>query len=430
MHVFLIILFNFIQSNLDSNVFLIQDNLIRYYDEELQPLEEQILELPQEIKIDAYTHATINDRLYFFGGKSGQVYTIEGNKVKRIDETIDHRMTINATIFVHHDTIFKYGGYGYWSQRNFMTYFDFVSKEWEVYKKNTSYNPKGRYGGFHFKTEDKIYFFGGARVDENDRLKSIENKEIVSFDFKTKKYSLLGTTTFDLSNWDHLVNSNSYILLKADNFLYKVDLINNKLLTYELPPFLWKTEQRLSHQNSYKNGEFRFVVKDNFDQIEWIKIKEDLLFALPIKTEPFFESKKDTRFIYILLLAFLLFVLMRYILIKQRKKTVILNEKGVVRNAILHPLNEAQIKVLKVILLKGEISTAELLKIIEKDTLSYVHNIRLKNDFITQLNYELKTIFGFSKEPLELKRGEIDRRIKYLVPKEAFQVLLKKIKVT
>ncbi|MGA1545308.1 MAG: hypothetical protein ACO349_00010 [Flavobacteriaceae bacterium] len=161
---FLIILFNFIQSNLDSNVFLIQDNLIRYYDEELQPLEEQILELPQEIKIDAYTHATINDRLYFFGGKSGQVYTIEGNKVKRIDETIDHRMTINATIFVHHDTIYKYGGYGYWSQRNFMTYFDFVSKEWEVYKKILRIIQKEGMADFISKQMTKYISLGGQEL--------------------------------------------------------------------------------------------------------------------------------------------------------------------------------------------------------------------------------------------------------------------------
>ncbi|MDC1250244.1 type IX secretion system membrane protein PorP/SprF, partial [Flavobacteriaceae bacterium] len=74
-------------------------------------------------------------------------------------------LSLGASVFLHNDTIFKYGGYGYWSQRNFMTYYNKSSKEWEVYRQNNTYLPIGSYNGLNFKQKQKVYFFGGSKVD-------------------------------------------------------------------------------------------------------------------------------------------------------------------------------------------------------------------------------------------------------------------------
>ncbi|MGA0049127.1 MAG: hypothetical protein ACO3GY_07915, partial [Flavobacteriaceae bacterium] len=127
----------------------------------------------------------IEDQLYFLGQMSGEVYRIEENEVLRLDKTTDHRMTINANVFVHNDTLLKYGGYGYWSQRNFIIYYDMKTAEWEVYKKRGDFNPNGQYNGLSIKKNKIIVFFGGSVVNENDRLESIDNTKVVRFDFNS-----------------------------------------------------------------------------------------------------------------------------------------------------------------------------------------------------------------------------------------------------
>ena len=78
---------------------------------------------------------------------SGMVWEISNDSMIRIDKSYDHKMTNGSKVFTHNDTIFKFGGYGYWSNRNFFTYFSENSKEWEFYKINPkSYLPPGLSG--------------------------------------------------------------------------------------------------------------------------------------------------------------------------------------------------------------------------------------------------------------------------------------------
>jgi len=89
-------------------------------------------------KIDTTKHLSfnINGEKYLFG-RFNDVYKLDGYSLKRIDKSVDSRVTIKAYVFKLNDTVIKYGGYGYWSQRNFMYYFDMTSFEWEIYKINS-----------------------------------------------------------------------------------------------------------------------------------------------------------------------------------------------------------------------------------------------------------------------------------------------------
>ena len=52
------------------------------------------------------------------------------NSLSRIDKSLDNRLLADSYIFKHNDTIFRYGGYGFWSQRDFMIYFDEDFNNW------------------------------------------------------------------------------------------------------------------------------------------------------------------------------------------------------------------------------------------------------------------------------------------------------------
>ena len=63
--------------------------------------------------------------------RGGQVYKKKGREgYYRIDKSFDHRIQSESTIIFKNDTIFKFGGYGFWSMRNFITYFNFDQSEW------------------------------------------------------------------------------------------------------------------------------------------------------------------------------------------------------------------------------------------------------------------------------------------------------------
>ena len=65
-------------------------------------------------------------------GKVFQLDTVAG-VVTRVDETYHHGYNFDSYQFVRKDTIYSFGGYGFWMQNNIMTYFSDVRKEWSLY---------------------------------------------------------------------------------------------------------------------------------------------------------------------------------------------------------------------------------------------------------------------------------------------------------
>jgi hypothetical protein len=93
----------------------------------------------------------------------GMVWKISNDTAYRVDNSFNHKMTFSSKTFVRNDTIFKFGGYGYWSARNFFTYFSESTKEWEFYSINPrSYLPPGFNEPNTTIINDKLYLTGGT----------------------------------------------------------------------------------------------------------------------------------------------------------------------------------------------------------------------------------------------------------------------------
>ena len=106
---------------------------------------------PDVIDLNKYQLIVKQNGFFFINDESGLVYKMINNSLSRIDKSLDNRLLADSYIFKHNDTIFRYGGYGFWSQRDFMIYFDEDFKEWEFYPSNTdSYSPEGSYKGIYF----------------------------------------------------------------------------------------------------------------------------------------------------------------------------------------------------------------------------------------------------------------------------------------
>ena len=69
---------------------------------------------------------------YFLDPLGGGVFLFKNYILSRKDNSFQHKMQINSSQFIYKGNIYKYGGYGFWSDRNFITRFDIKTNEWEL----------------------------------------------------------------------------------------------------------------------------------------------------------------------------------------------------------------------------------------------------------------------------------------------------------
>ena len=134
----------------------------------------------------------------------GNVLVVKNDSIKKIDNSFEHKMQINSIEFTRNDTIFRYGGYGFFECRNFFTYYDNNVNEWESLDINGNVIPERITDFVYFINKDKLYISGGFKFDQFKKDKKIENFDTYVFDFKTKKWSLKGKMKI------HLVGNNSF----------------------------------------------------------------------------------------------------------------------------------------------------------------------------------------------------------------------------
>jgi len=133
-----------------------------------------------------------NHKVVSVGG--GQFYEVINDTLKRIDYSFNHKMTNGSAVFQKNDTIFKFGGYGFWSSRNFFTYFDVSSKEWEFYPSNSTIVPPPIHD-FNYKLiGDDFFIINGYSPNVIDGTKNSKLSEIWRFNFNERKWFNLGVS--------------------------------------------------------------------------------------------------------------------------------------------------------------------------------------------------------------------------------------------
>ena len=341
------------------------------------------------------------------------MYSIVNDTLKRIDNSFNHKMTIESAVFTHRDTIFKFGGYGYWSARKFMTYFSFDTMEWEFYKQTGSNTPPGTHSFDWSISGDEFYFFNGRTVNDNNGLMSSTNDDIWKFDFNTRSWSNLGKINLSdysysmfKSNADESGSSYVFDTSASENSIYKLDFQNNTLSSFDIP-------------NKYSGiGQWSFIENDTI-----YELRPNVFVKTPLK-EIFNDSTKEDAKLYNssqtlidgfarALLFFILIVVVLYFLndfnIKSKPR---LTSQGIKIKSKLVRLSEIEIKILHKLLKSNEVLSVDLYNIVEDKSLSYPQNNRIKVSAIKSINNKINKSLGVdsfidSKKLLEDKRVAI-----------------------
>ena len=217
------------------------------------------------------------DALHFIEFNGGKVYRLSNDTIQRIDNSYTHKMAVGSNLFVYNNTIYRYGGYGYWTSNNKLTFFDPNTQEWQIINSANGIYPGGSFNNFNKILNDKLYIIGGLKVNPKDLNTNLKNDELWSFDFKTKKWENLGVLSQNIEYVipSFVINDNIFKTTKTTkSIILEIDLKNNLLKEYALNPLIQKNSK----------NHLPFVHKDNiylwiqYDSgIKLVKTKLDAL---------------------------------------------------------------------------------------------------------------------------------------------------------
>ena len=424
----------FIQLSNNEYRYTVEDyNVIK---ENLNTSETEVtyLNATDDINLDSYKLIVKNDEYFFINKASGLVYKNQDNTLERIDNSLDNRLLIDSYIFKHNDTIFRYGGYGFWSQRNFMIYYDESINEWEIYKINTnSYAPKGSYSGVYFKEKNDIYFIGGKKVNEINKLESVYNEDVIKFNFDSRSFEYLGKLTFNFDISSLIVKDDKGFAINNGSKIVYVNPLENEIIQFDKTPLLLNLKSPLDNNNKnyfFNKSYFFEVYKNQNSETNILEVSKSDFFRNK-KTESKLYKRSTLDSIEISTLFLIIIFIMSVILIYDRYRfnKVTLHKDGIIYKRVLNKLNKKEIDVIIELINNDIVATKSILNIVENPNLSYPHNIKIKDQFLRELNLKLSTIFNTSYNPIIVRKSKTDARIKEYCFIDTFNRIVKRFSI-
>ena len=361
---------------------------------------------------------------YFLSPSGGSVFLLKSNSLTRIDNSFEHQMQTGAAIFVYENNIYKYGGYGLWSDRNFITRFDFTTDEWELVSfRNSEIIPVGRRSSIVKVIRDNLYVIGGVQVNEFDPLVNVNSNEVWKFDLVNGLWTLLGEIKdFSEQLVRHpVIDFNEKIIVNNlhDDVLHEIDIIKNKITTYRRTSFSRKLNQGTSPEMNmfyYRNQFYGFLPGVNSpNKMILSKRNTDEIFGELISEETFYEN--ETRLAMMIpTFALLLLLIPLSILVNKRKviKNRFVIKKGELyfnrQKIALDPLGMTIFTHLAYA--KKQVYSKDIIELINKPHLDYSHSTRILNDTLYKINYKLKTAIKTDNDIIQVSKSTFDKRLK------------------
>ena len=342
----------------------------------------------------------------------GMVWQVKNDTFRRIDNSLNHKMTNGSAVFVHNDTLMKFGGYGYWSDRNFFTYFSETTSEWEFYPINpTSILPEGTSRPNFSHTETNFYFSGGISHDPKNPIIETRNNEVWRYNFNKRTWTDLGTANFNYTNSEETLCIGKGRLLTSFSSEYTTEGRSASIYDYTKNQ-LYKIERfnpSFGIDSAFINNDTLYNYRNN--KLISLSLEPYLSHelinqgSLYLDTNALFKNLRE--FTSIILVSLLLIVL--YLYSKNRKRPK-LTDTGFKFNRVHHPLSLNELKVLNLLVNNKRVESKNILTTIYDNELSSAQNNRIKLEVVESLNTKVSNIMGV-KNFINSKKSLKDQRM-------------------
>ena len=376
------------------------------YQSELKSIKPQEIEL---IKVSGIS--------YLIDKFGGNIFVLENDRLKRIDNSYRHRSQIESNIFSYNDTIFRHGGYGFWETRDLLTFFDFKTNEWEI--KRTKNKGTKKFSHLITTKNNKLITFGGFLKD--DSLNSIETKSnsVYSYDFQKNEWINLGVSKYHFSKDDNIIDigDDKKIIIRKDikDTIFLIKPFENKIEFYKSNNFTRNIKSNKNLKSFYKDSVFHLISNIHVkNKLEINKRFYDEFLSNKFG-EDGFVSKKNNYLIEILVILFLIVFILIYFKkpqTKKNRKILILNNKSVHYKKRKIEISDYDLSIINLLKKNNEFKIIDLMSIYKNSELNYNHQLRIMNKIINDLNNKIKTLMDLKKPFIIMEKSDLDKRIK------------------
>ena len=373
---------------------------------------DDLKEMPAEW-VDPY-YFELKGKTYFSIRGTGQVYVWERatRTMKRLDRTFFRGYNFISTQFVRHDTLFSFGGYGFWNIHATASFYDFKKGEWDLvnYKNTGPQRISFDLSGYDAK-RDK---FVAIEINKNFEHDFTGKSSVYEFDFIGHRWTLLGY--LDNSklmkmgvNPDKAKWLNGYFLFNDGPDPVIADPFKNEFWAYKGPNKFLISRNKETHVIQDTVVSYRFLsnsqdsLRVEFDKTTMNQLFRDSELVGPMFSKPSWFSRfiwQDwALFIVVIIAAFGVF---------QFGKARKINEAG----AEFKELTSIDLSFFQLFLEYGLdycLSTNDLNQLIGCDKKSVENQKQIRNRFVLALNQTIKDHFG-EEECIVRKTSDQDKR--------------------
>lgn len=365
----------------------------------------------------------LKSNYYFVHTQGGIVYKLQNDTIKRIDHSFNHKMQINSNIFVYDDKIVRYGGYGFWSARNFFTYFDTDLSEWEALSPvNSKEVPKGTFDGLYILDQDNAYIFNGKSIDDFNKTEMYFNNEVWKYNLKLNEWHFMGTSEFiDLTHFPYPIRYKKTLLVIYTNGISTIDLGNNQLTKFKHGKYSHNLIASLNHY--FLNNRFYFFYFRENNKIYLKSASENEFIGEFISEQSFYSNYNVLKGSFSLAAGILLMAILANVGFKQfkKRKKIVLLDNGLRYQNKFVEFDQKAMDILKLLVLGTEVNSNKILSIVEEKQYSAAHNERIKVQKLDEINLKIKTLLSFNGDIIQSKKSETDKRIRqYFINKNLF----------
>ena len=387
----------------------------------LKRVEGQIIrKLPLNInqfeRVNNSVAIAIDSIFYFISNTGGFVYRWHNDKLERIDHSYDHRSQMMSSIFTYGKKIYRYGGYGFFDARNFFTFFDIESNEWEVEIIDEQILPLGSFDSKFFVDENYFYKIGGKTTDPFDRTKSSPLKDVWRFNLKDKTWEHLldfdyfETLTFSIN--DFVMNNKFYFI--NQNQLYAFNLENN---TFEQISNFPLIEKLVKNYPIFSKDTNLFYFTSSSNEEKQISVNKYSTVG-NFRVERQINTRNNTSSI-IWIVGFLTVSLMTFNFIsilnkktKKEKNIIFVTKNSINRGKKKIEIDDIEQQILQFFHKSNPISITQIISLLDSKEITYSQKLRLKDKIISDLNTKIKILLESEINPIKKQKDSKDSRIR------------------
>lgn len=367
-----------------------------------------------------YKQFTIKNDTIYLNRTSGIIYKIKKGKLLRYDNSYDDKVHTGSLDFIYNDTLFRFGGYGYFTTNKNLIYFDDITKQWDLVRFKGFEKIEGFSSvGIHFIQDENLNVVGydthenkfqnESNFKHKGFIYNLDNKEIKqlinvkkSFEFPRsfyqvnndhvflfyptkRKLKILKTSNFDLYNYNLNQVESSIINNNNENFNVEKDE-----LVYTI-----RTIDRIEQQHRINIG----------------SVLNNMIYEGNILDKEIDYSKYVILFPLILLSGLMYFRIIK-------KETIVLSNNKLIYKKKTIELTPQMFDVLNKLITMSEVSNSELNDIFHKEGQNNIHINREKNNCIDKIN--LITNLNFQNDLILRKKSDYDKRMVVFYLNEKF----------